>query len=308
MKRITALILLICLAFTGCNKQDTNEEMGFMFKDDLGRDVYVVHFKRTAVLLGSFAEVWQLAGGEVCATADDAWEDFGLELSEDCVNLGNTKSLSLEKLIASNPDFVIASTNTKQHIEWEDTLLGAGINVAYFNVSGFDDYLRMLEICTNITGRKDLYEKNGLAVKKEIEEVIKKAEAVKNASPDVLFLRASASYIRAKNSKGSVLGEMLADLGCINIADSNASLLENLSLESIVKLNPGYIFIVQVGDDYELMKKNAENMFKENPAWKFVDAVNNNRIYYLDKKLYNLKPNVRWGEAYEKLYEILAQP
>ena len=26
---------------------------------------------------------------------------------------------------------------------------------------------------------------------------------------------------------------------------------------------------------------------------------------YMDQQLYNLKPNARWGEAYEKLAEIL---
>ena len=30
------------------------------------------------------------------------------------------------------------------------------------------------------------------------------------------------------------------------------------------------------------------------------------KVYYMDKNLYNLKPNHRWGEAYEKLEAILA--
>ena len=31
----------------------------------------------------------------------------------------------------------------------------------------------------------------------------------------------------------------------------------------------------------------------------------NNRYYVLDKSLYNFKPNERWGEAYQKLADIL---
>ena len=38
-------------------------------------------------------------------------------------------------------------------------LTEAGVTVAYFDVSDFDAYLQMLDICTDITGRKDLYEK-----------------------------------------------------------------------------------------------------------------------------------------------------
>ena len=39
---------------------------------------------------------------------------------------------------------------------------------------------------------------------------------------------------KVKNSENSVLGEMLAALGCVNIADSDASLLEELSMEAIL--------------------------------------------------------------------------
>ena len=81
------------------------------FTDDLGRTVTVENPQRVAVLLGSFAQVWTLAGGTVQASADDAWTDFQLDLPEDAVNLGGTKQLSLEKLLAVQPDFIIASTN-----------------------------------------------------------------------------------------------------------------------------------------------------------------------------------------------------
>ena len=33
----------------------------------------------------------------------------------------------------------------------------------------------------------------------------------------------------------SAIAEMLADLGCINIADSDTTLLENLSIEKIIE-------------------------------------------------------------------------
>ena len=61
----------------------------------------------------------------------------------------------------------------------------------------------MLDICTDITGRKDLYEKNGLEVQKQIEEI--KAR-VDDSHPSVLFLRAAASGVKAKGSEGSVGG------------------------------------------------------------------------------------------------------
>ena len=302
--KLLALFVILCL-LCGCSAAPGNPSAeGFRFFDDLGRQVLVQEPQRVACLLGSFAQVWQLAGSEVIATADDAWDDLQLELSEDCVNLGNTKELSLELLLSANPDFILASANTRQNLEWMETLEAANIPTAYFDVSDFADYLRLLKLCTDITGRSDLYEKHGLAVQKQIQTVLKKAEN-RGTAPTVLCMRASATAVTVKNSQDNVLGEMLKSLGCVNIADSDSSLLENLSLEKILEEDPEYIFIVQRGDNAEGMKAYVENMMQENPAWLELTAVQQGRLYFMDKNLYNLKPNHRWGEAYEKLEEIL---
>ena len=304
MKRLL-LILIVCAILTGCAPAAIVGD-GYTFTDDLGRTVTVDTPQRVACLLGSFAEVWHLAGGTICAAADDAWEDFDLPLSPDAVNLGHTKSLSLEALFAAEPDFVIASCNTDVNVRWRETLEAAGIPVAYFDVSDFDDYLRMLKICTDITGRSDLYDSNGLAVQAEIDEAVEKARG-RGTSPKVLYLRASASSIRAKNSQGSVLGEMLSALGCVNIADSDATLLETLSMEHILIEDPDFIFFVQLGDDAEGTRENIDRFFAENPAWASLTAVREGRVFQLDKTLYNMKPNACCGEAYLALEAMLRE-
>lgn len=313
MKRtIFSLILLFSLLLTGCGSGVPAETIlsptTVTFIDDLGRTVTVDRPRRVACLLGSFAQVWTISGGEVIAAADDAWDDFALDLPADAVNLGNTKELSLEKLLAAEPDFIIASSNTRQNLEWQDTLESAEISTAYFDVANFADYLRMLKICTDITGRPDLYEENGLAVQAQINAVLAQSQqrVSENGAPTVLFMRASASSIRAKNSQGSVLGEMLAALGCVNIADSDDSLLENLSLEHILEADPDFIFFVQSGDDTEGTQANIDRFMAENPAWASLTAVQEGRVYLMDKRLFNLKPNHRWGDAYQQLEDILA--
>jgi len=42
-----------------------------------------------------------------------------------------------------------------------------------------------------------------------------------------------------------------------------------------------------------------------NPIWQELTAVKEGRLYYMEHSLYNLKPNVQWGAAYEKLADIL---
>ena len=305
------LFIVLIGVLCGCKantQEQINASAGVSFTDDLGRQVRVDSPKRVAALLGSYADIWYLAGGAVVAAADDAWEDFNLELPEDAINLGMTKDPSVEKLLEAAPDFVIASTNTQANLDMKDTLEAAKITVAYFDVSDFEDYLRMLKICTQITGRDDLYEKNGLEIEKQIEQVIaqSKKRLESTEAPKVLYLRASATSIRAKNSEGTVLGNMLKDLGCINIADRENGLLENLNIEYILQEDPEYIFVVQAGDDTEGTKAALDELMGENTPWAGLSAVKNNKVFVLDKHLFNLKPNARWAQAYEILEGILA--
>ena len=308
-KMWAAGFFILLLFLNGCgntqtlNYEDGNQEEGaFSFTDDLGREVIVREPERVATLIGSFTDIWLLSGGEVTAAANDSWESLQLPLGEDVVNLGSIQEPDIEKLIASQPDLILASVNTDADLEMEEILMQAGIPTAYFAVSNFDEYLHMLDICTQITGRRDLYEQNGLKVQEQID---KTRERIDGREPKVLFLRASSSSVKAKGSEGNVCGEMLSDLGCVNIADSNHGLLDDLSMEAIIAEDPEYIFVTIQGNNQEAAMQNVEEMLLSNPAWSALSAVKEGNYYLLDKRLYNLKPNAKWGDAYEGLADIL---
>ena len=123
----------------------------------------------------------------------------------------------------------------------------------------------------------------------------------------MLLLRAHSGAVKAKGSQGTVLGEMLADLGCINIADSDSSLLENLSVESVIRREPYRIFVVAMGDDTDRAIENLYRMLEENPAWGTLDAVTEGRLHIMDRKLFHSKPNADWAESYEILSKIILE-
>lgn len=309
--QIIAIILCFSLLFgtiTACDsEQIAHSQNTVTFTDALGAEVSVPRNpERVAALIGSFADVWVLAGGELCAAAEDAWEDFDLALP-DAVNLGGAHSPNLELIFSAEPDFVIASASTSSNIELKEALEAAGITVAYFDVDNFEDYLAMLDICTEITGRKDLYQQNGLQLQSQIEAI--KQDIAEKALPEnqrtILLLRAHSSSVKAKGSEGTILGEMLVDLGCINIADSDTSLLETLSVESVIRREPYRIFVVTMGNDPQKALDNLNQMMQENPAWGTLEAVTEGRLHLMDRKLFNMKPNADWAVSYEKLSEIL---
>lgn len=305
MKRILCIFLVTALLLGGCGQaEDTPETGAVTFQDDLGRQVSVEKPRRVAALIGSFADIWCLAGGKdsLVAAAHDTWTSFDLGLSEDVADLGSITEPSLEALIASEPDLVLASCKTDADVAMLETLEAMEIPVAYFSVSTFEEYHRMLDICTQLTGQRDNYERYGMALQRQIDGAKAKSDG---SRPTVLYVRATGSSVKVKNSQDSVLGEMLRDLDCENVADSDTGLLESLSMEAILAADPEYIFVVLQGADSTKAQENLNKALLSNPAWQSLTAVREGRYYVLDNALYNLKPNARWGEAYEKLANIL---
>lgn len=300
----------LMLSLVSCRGEEKEpQDDALTLTDALGREVTLEkNPSRVAALLGSFADVWVLAGGVLVAAPQDAWEDFGLDRTG-VVDLGGAHSPSLEALVSASPDLVLASASTASNVEMLGTLEAMGIAVVYFDVDHFEDYLSMLDVCTQLTGRRDLYEQNGLAVKRQIDEIKERyaSSEIPEAERKILLLRAASSFVKAKGSRGTILGEMLSDMGCINVADQNEGLLENLSAEAVIREEPYRIFVVTMGNSTEAAEASLEKLIKENPAWGTLGAVREGRLYVMDKTLFNLKPNDRWAESYEILYEKLTE-
>lgn len=299
---LTAALLVSCGGGGGASAPA--EDDAVTFSDALGRTVTVSHPRRVAALIGSFADIWCLAGGRdtLVAAADDAWTSFSLDLDDSVANLGKIKQPNLELLVGSQPDLILASSNTAADVELQGVLEDSGLNMAYFKVTDFDDYLSMLDLCTQITGQRDRYRQYGLDLEAQIDAALARADG---SAPRVLYIRATGASCKVKNSRDSVLGEMLADLGCVNIADGDAALLEQLSMESILAQDPDYIFLVLQGSDPGPAQETLDRALRSDPAWQTLTAIQEGRCYVMDNQLFNLKPNARWGEAYETLADIL---
>ena len=111
MKRLSA-ILLILLLLCGCAAPAAAPETGTVFTDDLGRTVTVSNPQRVAALLGSFADVWVLSGGTLCAAPEDAWEDFGLD-DDRAVNLGGATAEDVKNLLTQVSDIVFEKSGIR---------------------------------------------------------------------------------------------------------------------------------------------------------------------------------------------------
>lgn len=272
-------------------------------------------YKKAVALSKSVAEMWLLAGGEVSATTDDGLE---LEGAKNAVSVGGLTTASLEAIISVNPELVIMTLDIPLHKKIHASLRDFGIKTYIADVKSFADYEKVMTDFTALTGRKDLYDKNVVQIKKAIEKVMKKNAqkvAASQTSPAADLSVAtppapSATYLflRVSSAKNKVLkdhfgNEIFQNFGLKSIV-SDDSPLDEIGIEAIVNADPDYIFVVAQGD-----QKKADEAFykayKSNPAWAGLSAAKNDRVFMLPKELFNYKPNARWAEAYEVVGKLI---
>lgn len=337
MKKIVlcAAAAVLALALAGCGQQESEAPAGsapqqeqateapaaeapaaeatapgpVTFTDDAGNEVTVDNPQRVVACMGSFANAWELAGGTLVGVSDDALTAAGWTIeSPDVATVGDFTAVNLEAVMALDPDFVIMTSGTggrggdSSQADLRDALVGAGIPVAYFEVTTFDDYERLMRTFTDITGRADLYDQNVAKVAEAIDAIV---DAVPAENPPTALLLTTFSGGTRVQSSGTQSGAMLADLGVNNLADENRSLLKDFSLEAVIEMDPDFIFVIPMGNDTEAAMRNLEEATAANPAWSSLSAVQNGRYITLDPTLYLAKPNAQWDAAYQGLFDNL---
>ena len=220
LRRILAAALSLTLlggTLAGCGNDDTTMEseaaetavQGVTFTDALGTEVQIESWDTVVSLYGSFAETWTLAGGTLAGVTEDAIEERNMELGDDVAMIGSVKSPSLESILAVNPDFVILSADIAAQVDMQQALTEAGIPHAYFRVDTFEDYLSMLELFCQMTGRSDLYEQNGALVEQKITKI--KELTAGEEGPTGLLIRAFSTGAKAKGADNQT-GYIMEDL------------------------------------------------------------------------------------------------
>lgn len=305
MKKILALLCLV-MSLSGCvtGNKDSNPNTQYTFMDDLNNEVSLAYQpKRVVSLLGSYSETWIESGGTLVGSTEDAVSERNLKLEEDVQIVGTVKEPNLEEIIATNPDFVILSADIATQVKMHDSLQTLKIPHAYFHVEEFEHYLKMLKICTDLTGRDDLYQSNGVAIQSKITK-IKDSIPQRNTPYTALYIRAFSTGAKAKGDD-NMTGMMLKEMGVVNIVAAHESLLEEISMEAIIQEDPDFIFVTTMGSDAKKALDQLQLTLLSNPAWSSLKAVKNDHYIVLPKEYFHFKPNNKWGDSYEQLAKIL---
>ncbi|MGI6238676.1 MAG: ABC transporter substrate-binding protein [Christensenellales bacterium] len=300
---VCRLFCAICLLCALCFPASAEP---YAFVDDLGNQITVPCPPSKAVALhGSFAEAYLLAGGSLIGVTEDAASERGLDLPDGTQIIGTLHMPNLELILNLEPDFVILSSDMESHIEIGRALREMGIPAAFYSVNHYTEYMDMMAQFTAIADHPERFAEQIEQIQAPIEATIARAKAQPAYwQHTALFIRAFSTGAKAKGSD-SLGGAILKDMGLVNIADGENTVLEDISIEEIIARDPDYIFAVPMGvEPAKAMDALAERLI-DNPAWGGLTAVREGRYHVLPKELFHLKPNADWGDAYELLEEIL---
>lgn len=304
---LLALLLTALPLVSGCSGQFSETSSPSSESPSEYEDAQTPSYKRVAVLYHSYLELWELAGGEPVVGIVDP---DGRELpscGQGAEILGTVGTVNTELLLSLQPDFVIVSQsmNGQEVIQFLDDHQIPWVDPDYNSFSG---YLEQLKAFCALTGKAENYETYGTALEREVGAWKERAaqQLQRREAPTVLHIFASGKGIKVRFSD-STAGSVLEELGADNLSDQFRVGEEDsqlLSIEKLIELNPDFIFVQFMGSSDAARELLNETLF-ENPALESLTALTKGQILMLPRELFHYKPNQRFAESYQWMYDTL---
>ncbi len=271
---------------------------------------------KTVNLYASFTTLWYEAGGTVAgciggSSSSELYQEYiGRDITEDSgvtvvATSSSGKKWDVETILAMKPDLIICSTAMSGYSTIKAPAEAAGVPVIAVSYDDFSDYLKWFKVFCNLTGKPELWESVAMKALDEVVDLL--SEIPSEDAPSVFSMFSGSNSLQA-NTSNTVVGGMITAMNGKNIVDEweNPSAAERLdiNLETVFAANPD-IIVVQCHAGAEVAKAQVEELYGTNPVWQSLNAVKNNKVFYLEKTLFHNKPNSRFSEAYQKLAKIL---
>ena len=284
------------------------------FTDASGKDSVTIQKNPQNVvnLYASFTTLWYEAGGEVAGliggdSSVALYEEYiGRDITADAgvttvATSSSGKKWDTETIVALQPDLIICSTAMSGYKTIEAPAEAAGIPVIAMRYNDFSDYLMWFKVFANLTGHTELWEEVAL---KSLDEVVDVLLACPTENtPCVFSMFSSADNLQA-NTSGTVVGGMIDAMHAKNIVDEWEGAAEaerlDINLETVFAADPD-IILVQCHAGKEDAEALVASLYGDNPVWQSLTAVQNGKVFYLEKSLFHNKPNSRFAEAYKVL-------
>lgn len=285
-KKIIALLSVTMLTFmVGCSSSESNESN---VTNSNGEEVVVA----TSVAV---TEILDKLGVEVSGVPTTSYELP--KSTKDATEVGSPMNPDLEIIKSLNPTCVVSVDTLGSDFEKQFT--ENNIPSMFVNLSTVDG---LKETIVNLGEKFDKSEKAAEIIaeleNKENELNLSKREN----KEDILILFGAPGSVMV-STDNSYVGNLVKIAGGNNIFESESSSFIQVNMEEIIKRNPDKILIMTHAVPDEA-KKTVEEEFAK-ATWQQLDAIKNNKVYYLENGYFGMSANLKVIEALDKLGAIL---
>ena len=285
-KKIIALLSVTMLTFmVGCSSSESNESN---VTNSNGEEVVVA----TSVAV---TEILDKLGVEVSGVPTTSYELP--ESTKDATEVGSPMNPDLEIIKSLNPTCVVSVDTLGSDFEKQFT--ENNIPSMFVNLSTVNG---LKETIVNLGEKFDKSEKAAEIIaeleNKENELNLSKREN----KEDILILFGAPGSVMV-STDNSYVGNLVKIAGGNNIFESESSSFIQVNMEEIIKRNPDKILIMTHAVPEEAKKAVEEEFAKA--TWQQLDAIKNNKVYYLENGYFGMSANLKVIEALDKLAAIL---
>jgi iron complex transport system substrate-binding protein len=205
---------------------------------------------------------------------------------------------NLEKIVALNPDLVLAIGGSPAQVEKATEMEKLGLTVLVLEPGDIEGIMANVELVGKATGAEKEANQLAAQMQKRFDDITTKAKGA-GSSPTVFFeLDATDPSKPYTPGPGSFIDALISLAGGSNIGASAKMQWAQLSTEEIIAQDPK---VIVLGDaNYGV----TVEMVKERPGWSVITAVKNGAIYPIDDILIS-RPGPRIIDGLEALARII---
>lgn len=285
-KKVIALLSVTMLTFmVGCSSSESNESN---VTNSNGEEVVVA----TSVAV---TEILDKLGVEVSGVPTTSYELP--ESTKDATKVGSPMNPDLEIIKSLNPTCVVSVDTLGSDFEKQFT--ENNIPSMFVNLSTVDG---LKETIVNLGEKFDKSEK-AVEIIAELENKENELNLSKKENKEDILILFGAPGSVMVSTDNSYVGNLVKIAGGNNIFESESSSFIQVNMEEIIKRNPDKILIMTHAVPEEAKKAVEEEFAKA--TWQQLDAIKNNKVYYLENGYFGMSANLKVIEALDKLGAIL---
>ena len=301
MKIILSAVLLTFI-LTGTAQIVSEDNVKIVYRQENGEEVTLKkHPKRTVIGYGSFAKVWDLAGGTAVGVPKLKEKDALPQSMRNLPLIGLPTVPNPEKIALVNPDLVLLSSKLARHQAVASLLRQSGTDTVCVTYNNYHDFNALLDFFCRLNGKTIRQLPAAAKVTSDVEEICRSVKGCKAPRCAIVFASASGFSLESDRTNTGVMAKML---GAENILKKSSRLRMNFSYEQLLLDDPEVIFIIMMGS-HKMLQEKFRNEFTSQPAWKELKAAKSGRVHFLPTELFLYLPGPDYPEAFRYLKNLL---